>query len=406
MEDLFFRKNTIYYFLSAFFFSLFLIAFNLFILSFAIPIEKLVWGVYITSILTVPPGTFIFYISFFSFVKRYFLNREAAFLRWHVFVNSAGSLIVLSGLYFEKFQPAVVISSYLIVNLALFAIFFKFQKFAVAKQRNRLLDIVEYCLPLFGITMVLLMGFLSFKPININMTVIAALFGSAAVVLFLIFRIRTPGTHWIMDGVYLVFILLSALNISLPYDLHHYNYYIGPINDLLNGRTLLVDVFSQYGIGVILFLSAPFHLSLPLTYHGLSFVISALAAIQLILIYFILRKLLSSSVLITAALLFVTLISLFSGNDPYQVLPGIGPLRFLPSMVFLVLTYICKEKKDIGAGWVVLKWLVLGLASLWSFEAFAYSYSIVLAAAFFESFEADKGWLAGINTSCPKSLFP
>ena len=70
--------------------------------------------------------------------------------------------------------------------------------------------------------------------------------------------------------------------------LTHQNFYLGPTNELLHGRTMLVDMFSQYGVGVMYFLAGIFSV-VPIGYGTFSIVNSALFALEIVALYAVVR---------------------------------------------------------------------------------------------------------------------
>ena len=53
-----------------------------------------------------------------------------------------------------------------------------------------------------------------------------------------------------------VLLALLAWDVSFQILTSHQDFYLGPANDLRHGRYMLVDNYSQYGVGVFYFLEA------------------------------------------------------------------------------------------------------------------------------------------------------
>jgi len=68
----------------------------------------------------------------------------------------------------------------------------------------------------------------------------------------------------------------------------HEGFYLGPLNDMLHGRAMLVDTSSQYGVGVYYFLAGFFQIA-PLGYGALGLLAGFLTALQFALAYCVLR---------------------------------------------------------------------------------------------------------------------
>ena len=72
---------------------------------------------------------------------------------------------------------------------------------------------------------------------------------------------------------------------TLRYD---YDFFLGPVNAMSHGHPLLVDTFSQYGVGMFYALAAAFH-AVPLSYGGLQVVLCLAYAAEFALVYTVLR---------------------------------------------------------------------------------------------------------------------
>lgn len=86
---------------------------------------------------------------------------------------------------------------------------------------------------------------------------------------------------WLTDGLVALALVALVVNSGLPSDRFHHNFFLGPANDLLAGKVLLVDVFSQYGVLPIAILAGVLGWGpLPMSYQGLSLVVSFLLVAQ------------------------------------------------------------------------------------------------------------------------------
>jgi len=155
--------------------------------------------------------------------------------------------------------------------------------------------------------------------------------------------------------------------------IYHQNYYLGPVNALLHGRIILVNVFSQYGVLVLEFLALIFKMKLvPLSYQGLSFLVALLCMLQYAVIYLLLRAVLKSPWLSFLGLLVILLLNFFATINFFQATPSIGPLRFGLCYLMMVLCVLYYKYPAINRIFLFFVYVVLGLASLWSFESFVY----------------------------------
>lgn len=179
---------------------------------------------------------------------------------------------------------------------------------------------------------------------------------------------------------------------SLPYNVHHFNYYLGPINDYLNGKTILVDSFSQYGTGVILFLSLIYKITfLPVSYYSFSFILMVLTFTQFVLEYLLLLRITKSSILSAIALAVILFISFYTPAGSYYLLPASGPLRFgLPILLmFVVVVRIENLKYARLLKWVEL--ILVGFSAVWSIETFVYTTAMYFGILAHESLSETDG---------------
>ncbi len=151
------------------------------------------------------------------------------------------------------------------------------------------------------------------------------------------------------------------------------DYLLGSANQVLGGGALLVNVpVSQYGVGLIYFLYAWFHL-VPISYGTLGLLDSILSALFYLTGYLLLRLAgVNRPLAIAAAMIAVVGLS-YALQYPVGSLPETGPLRFgLP--LALVTARVAElrfaRQRTVFAGVALL---VLAVSSIWAFEAFAYT---------------------------------
>ena len=170
----------------------------------------------------------------------------------------------------------------------------------------------------------------------------------------------------------------------------HQGFWLAPLNDMLHGRAMLVDVSSQYGVGVFYFLAAFFQVA-PLGYGTLSLLTGFLTALQYATAYGVMRLGGCPGILavpaITAAVIGLLLGSLGSPAD----FPGTGGLRFglgwLVAACAVLWTRWPGRRRSLQAAAVAL----VGIASVWSFETFAVVSATFLAVAAFEAAALEPG---------------
>jgi hypothetical protein len=202
------------------------------------------------------------------------------------------------------------------------------------------------------------------------------------------FHINDSRKRLFFDVLAIVLICCTVFDFSLLYDTFHYNVYIATINDIVHGRTVLVDTFSIYGVSVNYLMALPFSLGIiPVSNYGASLVTGVLTCLEIIAIYGILRALTQSirwSYLGTALVIIFHLYISASNflNVLVLPLPSTGVLRFgWLYILFVIVAWRSRlpQHEKLLRG---LEYLVIALLATWSIEAIAFvmpAYTIVLA---------------------------
>ncbi|MEA2213995.1 MAG: hypothetical protein QOF83_3943 [Solirubrobacteraceae bacterium] len=164
---------------------------------------------------------------------------------------------------------------------------------------------------------------------------------------------------------------------------------LGPANQLLGGGAVLVNVpASQYGVGLLYFVAAWFHLA-PIGYGTFGLLDGLLTGLVYIVAYSVLRIAGVGRLLAAAAMALAVVVLLY--NQPYSVgaLPEEGPLRFgLP--IVLVSASVLGARWPHRARAAHLAALVaLAVSSIWALEAFGYT------ALTFAAVSLTRWWLLG-----------
>ena len=152
----------------------------------------------------------------------------------------------------------------------------------------------------------------------------------------------------------------------------HLDTYLGPVNDVLHGRPLLVETASQYGVLAIYALARWAELT-ELGYGPLGFLVSLVTALQFAMAYGISRLGGAGPLLAAGATLLAVVVTVLAGFGSPTFFPSTGGLRF--GLAFLlVLVALVAARRAPGANPLALPALVvLALASVWSFETFVYA---------------------------------
>ncbi len=189
-----------------------------------------------------------------------------------------------------------------------------------------------------------------------------------------------------------VFLLITWLVVDpyFPYQRYHCSYYMGPLSDLIAGKSLLVDINAQYGVLVFYFLKFFFHF-LPLGYTSFSWVLTFLIVAQYCVFYFIARQLFRSGVFSFLVLLALLLVNHFAQTPRPFIVPSVGPLRF-GFIYILMASVLLRNQFPRWKGFFIwLEALLLGLAFFWSYEVCFYTLPPYLAFILFESGILEKG---------------
>jgi hypothetical protein len=177
----------------------------------------------------------------------------------------------------------------------------------------------------------------------------------------------------------------------------HHDLWLGPANEVLAGRPLLVDTAAQYGIAPIYLLAGWFELA-PIGYGTLGFLDGVLFALFFAGGYCALRIAGTSRLLAAGALAFGVVVLIY--NLPFSVgsLPQHGPLRFGLPMALIVAAAAEARWRNRAQVARAVQFAIVGLASIWSFEALAYTgftfAAIICFQAWMQPGTGRRAWLA------------
>ena len=189
-----------------------------------------------------------------------------------------------------------------------------------------------------------------------------------------------------IDVVILISTVLLVSNVTgygsaLRYD---YDFFLGPVNAMRHGHPLLVDTFSQYGVGIFYALAGAFHV-VPLSYGGLQFILCVAYAVEFAIVYTVLRLACRSQLVAVLGLAAAIVANLVVWPQVIAY-PSTGPLRFgLPWVVILAGTLRARstERRRLPRGDDAAR---RGTGAIWSVETFvcclaAYAALVVVSVA-------------------------
>jgi hypothetical protein len=189
-----------------------------------------------------------------------------------------------------------------------------------------------------------------------------------------------------IDLLVIVLIVLACFDPTFQIAPEHQNFYLGPINRVLHGGSMLVDAFSQYGVLVIYFLAFSIGAGMiPLTYHGLSLAMALLTMLQFSLVYLLLVALVKDRFYAILLLALALLLGVFATIGTSQAYPSTGPLRFGLAYLLLAIVFLRSCFPRLHRAGLIVEPVLVGVASLWSFETFVYTVCPYLGICLFES---------------------
>lgn len=158
------------------------------------------------------------------------------------------------------------------------------------------------------------------------------------------------------------------------YDTRNLTFYMGPVADFVNGKSLLVDINAQYGVFLYYFLKLVFSTVLPTGLTSFFFLDGTLRLLQYLVFFFIARHLFRSASYAFMSMLVLILLNCLLVPGPCPLwYPSQGALRF--GFIYLLAAWVLlrnrfPEKKN------MILWaesLTAATAFFWSFEVCFYT---------------------------------
>ncbi len=163
---------------------------------------------------------------------------------------------------------------------------------------------------------------------------------------------------WIFDILILFIIFFLVIDTTLPIDLFHFSYFLGPTNQVIHGKTLLVDTSTQYGVLNIYFLNLLYRI-VNISLKSFSFFIQTITIIFYFLLYVFLRKWIKNVFFSTLCIFSILTYDFLSINFNYTSkfnLPNSGFFIYGGFIIIALLFTVNKQKK-------ILEYLMLTIIS-------------------------------------------
>jgi len=178
----------------------------------------------------------------------------------------------------------------------------------------------------------------------------------------------------------------------------HEGFWLGPLNDMLHGRPMLVQTWSQYGVGSLYFFAAFFQVA-PLGYGALGLLGGFLTAVQNALAYAVVRLAGCPKTLAVPAIAAAVLGLVFGVAGSPNDYPSIGGMRYGIPWLIVALAVLSARFPGRRRLLLAAATALLGIASVWSFETFAYAGATVTGVAAFEAGTLQAGRLRAFARS-------
>jgi len=177
----------------------------------------------------------------------------------------------------------------------------------------------------------------------------------------------------------------------------HHHPFLGPTNDVLEGRTVLVDTYSAYGIANIYLFAAVFQL-VPIGYGTFGMIVAAGLALVFAAAYAILRLAGCSQVLAMTAMAAAIFSSVFNTIGSPAATPSLGVIRWGFGYLLVLLALLALRSERWAPRLRIASAAIVGVSAIWSFEVFIYtSATYATLVAFWAALEgSERGWLRSV----------
>jgi len=190
--------------------------------------------------------------------------------------------------------------------------------------------------------------------------------------ILLLMSVRHTSRSTSLSVIYLLLAIFTissfGFDLNLKTEEYHQGFFLGPVLDVINGRSALVDVSAQYGVGILYFLSMLFLFNpINVNLANFSFLLNVVDIVYVLILFLIIRKLTRSD-FYALVIIFIGLMINRSNPDGGlvpQIFPSTGGLRYvwgLLPVLFLSFTALRNLR-------IALLIFFLSVANSWSSEA-------------------------------------
>jgi hypothetical protein len=236
-------------------------------------------------------------------------------------------------------------------------------------------------------------SFASAGPVSFGRLAMCAI--AALLVAWLTLRVPSASTSRFRVAIDVSCVLLVMLTVFQLTDVNmtrseNMAFFLGPTNDVLHGQPVLVDTFSQYGVGMYYAIAAAFSF-LPLGFGVFTLLLALGSSLLFVCIYAVLRLSLSSQLIAVLGVATAVIAYIYAGTWQYVDYPSTGVLRFGPAWL-IVLLAVAEARTNSAVRSTLLQWsllAVVGAAVVWSGEAGVYCMGTAVAIALLDSATLD-----------------
>lgn len=200
----------------------------------------------------------------------------------------------------------------------------------------------------------------------------------AVIIILAVIELRAgPKTYWLVKRIGIGFSIILPFfffDFSLRSDPLHYLAYVGPAINLLHGRAMLIETFSQYGIAPIMIFNAAFNISFPSL--NVANLVVQLCNIALYAVWLTTLQRMSSLKMPALVVGLITIASMLGfwvyGQINFNATPSISAMRYLPP-VAMVLAISLLRPPARHSPWTMI---CHAIAGVWSVETFIGAFGI------------------------------